>query len=208
VDASSTEGTQVVSEDRFKGLQREFHRQQAEWKNRQAEYEATIESLQAKETSPEMTPTESTAVNDDVLAELQALRAELANQRVETERGKILAEFPEAAPFADLIIGDTPDALRSVAAEIASRVKSLAPATPAPEAAPAEQAPEASTEAPEETPPVAPVSAASASPDTPAGNDPVLEVVAKAVEGGKGGSWEDYFNALNQRHAGQDMELA
>lgn len=62
--------------------------------------------------------------------EVALLRRELAEQRAESARAAALAKYPEAAPFADLIQGNTAAEVEGVAAAIAQRIKALNPTAP------------------------------------------------------------------------------
>lgn len=47
----------------------------------------------------------------------------LMQERLENARSRVLDEFPEAKPFADLIIAETPEDMREMARLIAERAK-------------------------------------------------------------------------------------
>lgn len=135
VASGSAGGEELVPASRFNGLMSKMQKLQSEWDARQAEYEAKLEALQApREETPD--------VSDSAADEVRLLREELAAMRAESARSKVLEKYPEAAAFADLIVGDTVEDIEAVAKALAERVSALrTPAAgtesePAPEAAP------------------------------------------------------------------------
>lgn len=117
VDAGSVDSADVIPKKRFDGLMSTY---QAEKRAAQAEIEglrAEIDSLQAGAES------ETTDVADqELLQEVRALQAELANERIGRARADAIAKFPAAAPLADLIVGESPEAIEQMAETIAARL--------------------------------------------------------------------------------------
>ena len=64
------------------------------------------------------------------LTEVQALRQELAESRLVAAKAEALRQFPDAAPFADLIAGRNPTEVMQVTRAFAERAASLKGAAP------------------------------------------------------------------------------
>lgn len=194
VETDSVDSDGVVPKERFNGLQSRYQSDKSAWDAERRAYEAEIERLHRSQEDDGMTET-----NPEVLEEVRQLRQELVNERLGRVRAEILSEFPEVAPFADLIVGRDADEIRSVAADLAGRVKQLAPAeagTP-PAAEPTGDAPAPAADAPPTAPSFAPPTSA---------NDEVSvdDRVADAVERR---SWTDYLAAAADRAELQGAEL-
>jgi hypothetical protein len=112
------EETKVVPAERFNGLQSRYQSDKAEWERRIAAAEAELEALRAE-------PKETEPVSDDV-AELkqtvESLAEMLMKERQESAVDKALKEFPDAAPFADMLVGHTPEEVREAARMVSERV--------------------------------------------------------------------------------------
>lgn len=121
-----------IEKNRFDGLMGRFHREQAEKQRLEQELREArerLESLHAQANTSEETP-----VADEALAqEVAALKQMLMEERLESRRANVLEKYPEAKPFADLIVGDTPEDFEAMAREVAERVRS-ATGGPAPTA--------------------------------------------------------------------------
>lgn len=119
---SEVDGTSVgkskpdmVEASRFNGLMSALNKEKAE----KAALEAELANLQRGT---------NTVTDDNVaLEEIRNLRAELAAERLENAKAKVLEEFPQAKLFADLIMGDSPQELREVAKVLAERVALITP---------------------------------------------------------------------------------
>ena len=99
-------------------------------------------------------------------AEVAALKEMLLQERLDAAKARALQEHPEAAPFADLIVANSPEEVRDLAKTIADRVKSaFAASAPAPSEEPAPS--EATTEAPAAPAAAAPAAPAPAAPAAP-----------------------------------------
>lgn len=118
---------QTISAARFNGLMSEFHKEQARVRVLEAEL-AT-----ARQPAEPATKKESPAVSDaDALATMQAqiaqLTALLTEERSASSRESALAtalkEHPEAAPFANLIVGDSPEDIADMVKTVASIFRS------------------------------------------------------------------------------------
>jgi len=113
---------ETVDASRFNGL---MARYQSDKSALEAELSATrteVERLRA-----ELENIEVAADDSDIAAAVQRLEAELVSERVARAREKAVAKHPEAAPFADMLVGNTVAEIEAAAAEIASRIKGLAP---------------------------------------------------------------------------------
>lgn len=115
-----------IEKDRFNGLMSKFHQMQNERDALAAEVEAIRTQLS---TRPEPEAPENMSELAELQGQVEALTSLLMSKQVEEEKAKVLAEFPEAAPFSDLIVANTPDEYRRMAEEIANRAKGIAPAT-------------------------------------------------------------------------------
>jgi hypothetical protein len=161
VDGASAgaEEPKVVPAERFNGLQSRYQSDKAEWERRQAAMEAELNSLRAKEQEkPE-------PVSDDVAelkGQVQQLTELLLSERAESARERVLDQYPDAKPFADLIVGNTVEEMEQVAKALHDRMQLIkgetAPTTeptadgepaPAGSEAPAEGAGEPAPAAPE-----------------------------------------------------------
>lgn len=151
VPVGSLDSSDVIPKERFNGLMAKYQSEKAEW---EAQQEALLNELDTMR-SFKAAESEVEEVSDErVLDELQALRAELAAQKLETARAEAIAQYPEAAPLADLIVGNSPKEIHSMAAEIANRLSGIKGAeAPASEAPATDAAAEVSSEPVAETPP-------------------------------------------------------
>lgn len=190
-------GGNVVPADRFNGLMGRFNRTQNELEAARAQ----IAELEARLSGSEPTQENKPPVSDNsaLEAQVQQLQQMLLEERMESARDKALKEFPEAAPFADLIVADTPADVREMARLIAERAKAASPGTPPPtQAVEAEEVPasaEAVPEAPVVEPPVAGGGAAFSS--EASAEDRVGTAIQK-------GSFSDFINAKWEQRALQD----
>lgn len=138
VEGGSTGG--VVDAARFNGLMGRFHQEQQRAQQHEArtkELEAELEALRsqqapAQETTQPVSET-SGATIEALQAQVSQLTELLTTSTTESAKEKALAEFPEAKPFADLIVASNPAEMREMAQLISERVKSagfvLAPST-------------------------------------------------------------------------------
>lgn len=142
-NVGSVDSTEVIPKERFNGLMARYNADKAAWEAERDAMRAEQERLSTQAgTEPE--------VSDELLDEVRALRQELANEKLGNARAHAISKYPDAAPLADLIIGNTPEEIEAMAAEIATRLAGLkAPGTP--EASGVENEPPAP-----EAPPVAP----------------------------------------------------
>jgi len=156
----------VVPAARFNGLMGAYQKLKNEQDARIAALQAELDAVrtqQPKEETPVVSDASTTA------AEVAALKEMLLQERLDAAKARALQEHPEAAPFADLIVANSPEEVRDLAKTIADRVKSAfaasapAPASgePAPQGEPAPATPaapaDASSEAPAPAAPAAPV---------------------------------------------------
>lgn len=200
----SGEGT--VPAARFNGLMSKFNQTQSELEQMRAQFAELEARLDGSEPTQENTPPVSD--NSALEAQVNELRQLLIQERIESARDKALAEYPEAAPFADLIVADTPDDVREMARLIAERAKAANPApqpvTEAGAEVPAEEPPAPTGEVAAETPPAEPpVAGGGAAFSTEASAESrVTEAIQK-------GSFSDFINAKweSRAMAGGDMSL-
>lgn len=196
-------GEAVVPADRFNGLMSKFNQTQSELNQTRAQLAELEARLNGSEQQQEYTPPVSD--NSALEAQVNELRELLVQERIENARAQALKDYPEAAPFADLIVADTPNDVREMARLIAERAKTANPSpTPVTEAEGGEQEPapvaEATTPAPSEEPPVAGGGAAFSS--EASAEDRVVTAIQK-------GSFSDFINAKWERQAmaGGDTNL-
>lgn len=131
----SSEDVKTVPADRFNGLMGRFNRTQAELdaeRERVAELEARLnERTESKvEANPDVAETDNSALEQRV----HELSQMLISERMESARDRAIKEYPEAAPFADLIVADTPDEVREMTRLIAERARAAIPASTSTEA--------------------------------------------------------------------------
>lgn len=203
VPSGSTTSTEVVPAERFNGLMSSFNRLQTESDARIAALEAEANSLRTAQETTDVTEPTTTPQTDPAIAALveqnERLLATLNAQNAEAAKARVLAKYPDAAVFADMLVGDDEAALEAVAATITERLKPAAPASgeTTPPAAPV-------TPAPAPTAPVVPAPA----PTVPAGgvvapvdgdaNSRIVDIITRAAEGGRGGgpdAWREYLAA-------------
>lgn len=120
-EVGSVDSPEVVPATRFNGLMAKYNADKAAFEAERAALRAELERLQSAEE-------EAPYVSDDVISEVQALRAELAAERRGNALARAIEKYPEAAPFADLIRGDTVSEIEAMASELASRMQGLSPA--------------------------------------------------------------------------------
>lgn len=142
----SVESPSVIPTERFNGLMSKYNADKSAWELERESMRTQLESLETQAV------TENNDMSDEVLAEVRQLRQELQQEKLKGVRAAAVAKYPGSAPLADLIIGDTPEAIEAMASELHERLTALTTATGA---APA--ATETSTTAPAAT--AAPVSA-------------------------------------------------
>lgn len=117
----SVDSTDVIPKERFNGLMSKYNADRSAW---DAEKMALLNELDmARSQKVE----ENNMADEQVLSEIQALRAELASQKLETARAEAVAKYPAAAPLADLIVGNTPQEIEAMAAELSNRLSVLVP---------------------------------------------------------------------------------
>lgn len=165
VEASSGSGDgKTIPVERFNGLMSTFNKAQAELErvkrerldleDRLREFEARINDTDDDREDP--------VANDEVARlneQVQMLTNMLVSKEVQGAKESLVKEFPDIAPFADLIDGNDPAAMRALAEQLNERVQVFKavngepPATPSSEEAPP-AAPEAQEQPPTQEPPV------------------------------------------------------
>lgn len=157
VEASGQgDDTKFVEAARFNGLMSKFNKTQeqllAEQRARE-ELAAEVSALRAElsnrtEPAQETEPvSEASATPSALEQQVEFLAQELLRERAEKAREQAvqtaLAKYPEAAPFADMLVGESPEQFEQVASDIAERVKTLGVSAPSntPPAEPVTEAP-------------------------------------------------------------------
>lgn len=119
VASDSAGDGKTIPVERFNGLMSTYQRTQAELeveRTRRAQLEAQLASNQE---------TPNVADNEELLQEIRDLRSRLAQRDLKDVRKEVLKDYPEAKPFADLIVGESEDDLRTVARTIAERMRTI-----------------------------------------------------------------------------------
>lgn len=170
---------------RFDGLMASSQRREADLQRR------LEEALEARITSQG----DTTEVADEaILAKLDALEERARKAERKAALADVLSRYPDAKPFADLIVGDNAEDIENVAAAIAQRAATLTGRTTEPDPAatgdePAAAAtgdePAAATEPSTEAPVIGGGNAAPAEPST---TDALRSALAE-------GSWDAYWKA-------------
>lgn len=193
-DGTAVEGgsagatTETVEASRFNGLMSAHQKSLSELEAERTKVAALEARLTQQEELPNVTDSNELAV------EVQNLRRELQTERLAAVKARVLEQYPEAKVLADLIVGDTPEQIESVAAAIAQRLQTLVPApaaTPT-EAEAAAAAAEAATAAAVSAAAVAPVVVGGVTPPAQAGTE---ERVAAALAEK---SWDKFWAAKTE----------
>lgn len=172
--SAETDLSNYVEKSRFDGLMGTYNREKDTWLKERQQYEAELASLRnptpTQEEAPVADDTALSAVNDKV----DGLVRLLMEERLKNARHEAVEQYPEAKPFADMLVGSTPEEVMQAAANVAERAKTLipAPVTPAGDGTPA---PEGGTA---ETPPAAPVTGGTVAVE---GNPSAADKVAQAI---------------------------
>lgn len=123
----SSEDPKVVPAERFNGLMRTFNQTQSELnetRTRLAKLEARLNEQQTSK-EPEAPVSDTSSLE----ARIEQLTEMLTTERRGNALKDALDEYPEAKPFADLIVADTPEDVREMARLIAERAKAANPGT-------------------------------------------------------------------------------
>ena len=124
VTVGSAGGDDYVEKARFNGLMATLNKTKDDYEARLAAATAEIESLRA---APERQETLVPDTGD--IGTLQEQVSQLTNmlfaERLEGVRAATLDKYPEAKPFADMIVGNTPEEIEDVARTIADRLKGI-----------------------------------------------------------------------------------
>lgn len=184
VGSAGEAATQTVDAERFNGLMSSHQKALADLRAMQAE-KAALEARLVQQETPVVT---------EANEEVQMLREELKQSRLDQAKADALRDFPGAKPLADMIVGSTAAEIRDVAAAIEKRLADLIP-TPVVEADPT-----VVVEAPPavETTPVveAPVVAGGATPPSGEVADTALRSEALAE-----GSWDKFWQSASSPSA-------
>lgn len=118
-DGSAGEAeTKMVEADRFNGLMSSHQRALADL----AAERARVAELEARITSQEENPE---VADEAILARLDQMEERAQRAEREAALSRALAQYPDAAPFADLIVAQDAADIESVAAAIAERAATL-----------------------------------------------------------------------------------
>lgn len=126
VESDSGEGLgKQVPAERFNGLMSKFNKTQ-EQLDAERQYRMQLEDRlnQIEAASIDINPKEN-AVTDvtNLQSQVEMLTNMLARQQVESTRRDVLNEFPDIAPFVDLIEAPDPESFRSLASTLNERVQ-------------------------------------------------------------------------------------
>lgn len=128
VESDSGEGLgKHVPAERFNGLMSKFNKTQGEL-DAERQYRLQLEDRlnQFEAANIDITPKENTVAEvTDLQTQVEALTQMLARQQVESVRRDVLTEFPDIAPFVDLIEAPDPESFRSLASTLNERVQVL-----------------------------------------------------------------------------------
>lgn len=117
--AVADSGSPEITKERFDGLmsahQKALHELETERAAR-ATLEASIPTTEGQ----------STVADEALYEKVNQLTAALEQERLESARRQALEDFPAAAPLGDLIIGSTPEQIRTMAQTIAERLTASA----------------------------------------------------------------------------------
>lgn len=180
--SAGTAPAKTVDANRFNGLMAAHQRTLAELDVARAERADLEARINSTEEIPEV-------ADEAILDRLDKMEARAVRAERETALGRALAKYPDAAPFADLIVGSNPEDIENVAAAIAERAATLK-GTGSP--APVEEGQDATftNDAPVVETPEAPVIGGGgvASPVEPSTTEAVQAALDK-------NSWSDYWTA-------------
>lgn len=110
----------TVEASRFNGLMSAHQKALAELATERTQRAALEARLTQQEETPQVTDS-----NDALAAQVESLRNELQTERLAGVKARVLEQYPEAKPLADLIVGSTPEEIESVAAAIAERLQAI-----------------------------------------------------------------------------------
>lgn len=136
-----------------------------------------------------------TAESNETLEQVAALRKELAEQRLETQKAEILSRYPDAVPFADVISGSNASEIEALASAIAERAQALK----APAGSETEATEETSTEA-ATTAATTVAGSVTTAPVLSGGQTPPAEPVDRATlrqEALAEGSWDKFWQSAS-----------
>lgn len=119
VASDSAGDGKTIPVERFNGLMSTYQRAQAELEAERARRTQLEAQLASKQETPNV------ADNEELLQEVRDLKRALAQRDLKDVRREVLKDYPEAKPFADLIIGESEEDLRTVARTIAERMRTI-----------------------------------------------------------------------------------
>ena len=128
VESDSGEGLgKHVPAERFNGLMSKFNKTQGEL-DAERQYRLQLEERlnQIEAANIDINPKENTVTDvTNLQSQVEMLTNLLAKQQVESVRRDVLTEFPDIAPFVDLIEAPDPESFRSLASTLNERVQVL-----------------------------------------------------------------------------------
>ena len=125
VDDSGSGENKIVPAERFNGLMSKFNKTNEELAI-ERQYRMELESrLQEFEADNDDARFEETSMTDvgNLQSQVELLTQMLSQQQVNSTRKDILTEFPDIAPFVDLIEAPDPESFRGVAQTLNERVQ-------------------------------------------------------------------------------------
>lgn len=108
----------TVDASRFNGLMSAHQRTLADLESERARNAALEARINSQEEIPEV-------ADDAILARLDQMEERAQRAEREAALSRALAQYPDAAPFADLIVGSNAEDIENVAAAIAERAATL-----------------------------------------------------------------------------------
>lgn len=168
----------VVSAERFNGLMSRYQSDKSEWESKTRAMEAELNILRNKEQETPAVPNEDVA---ELKAQVQELTGMLLSERQDAAKSKVLDEFPLAKPFADLIVGGTPEEMAQVAQTLHERMELLQSGGESTESPSTEAAPVVSTAGTEEAPPAAPAAPEHSGTAAATGQQALTDAVGEAI---------------------------
>lgn len=124
VNDGSVDSTEVIPKERFNGLMSTYQSEKRAWEVERDAMRTELERLEDQAGGNEN-------VDEAVLAQtVEAIVSQrLADERAaDASRKAALDKYPDAAVFADLIVGDSPEAFENMARVLSERVQSFKPA--------------------------------------------------------------------------------
>lgn len=126
VDDSGSGESKVVPAERFNGLMSKFNKTNEELANarqNQAELEARLQEFEALNYDNNWPKETDMADVSALQSQVELLTQMLAQQQVTGVKNEVLSEYPDIAPFIDLIEASDADSFRNLASTLNERVQ-------------------------------------------------------------------------------------